>query len=131
MTTEKNNLVKVWSPKGELFELSKPNARDLVSHCGFTYTQPIVIVQEAAPAPAPAPAETTPPVCPAPAPTETPAETPAEEPKVRLTEEDFADLEDKAAVRAYIEATFPGTEVDGRSNREKLIALAIELATAE
>lgn len=148
-----NNLVKVYSPKGELFEVTKVNARDLTTHAGFTTTPPNGVVceapadnskeeAEAAAAAAKAAEEAKAAEAAAAAAEEAKAAEAAaaaaaanagsdEETKVRLTEEDFADLEDKAAVRAYIEATFPGTDIDGRSNREKLIAMAIELATAE
>jgi hypothetical protein len=42
---------------------------------------------------------------------------------------DFADM-DKDAVKAYIDATFPGTEIDGRKGRDALVAQALELAAA-
>jgi hypothetical protein len=110
-----------------------------------------------APAPAPAPAAETPtppapaetPAPPAPAPAETPApetadaageqtvsgEAPeevqeAEEgPALKSVPSDFADM-DKDAVKAYIDATFPGTEIDGRKGRDALVAQALELAAA-
>jgi hypothetical protein len=107
-------------------------------------------------APAPAPAAETP--APAPAPVaETPAPVPAETPASETTDSadeqtasedgpeevqeadegaalktvpsDFADM-DKDAVKAYIDATFPGTEIDGRKGRDALVAQALELAAA-
>jgi hypothetical protein len=106
-------------------------------------------VSAPAPAPesAPAPVESPVPVV-EPAPAETPAEeAPAAEeqtasgeapeevqeadqaPAVKTVPSDFADM-DKDAVKAYIEATFPGTEIDGRKGRDALVAQALELAAA-
>lgn len=141
------NDVTVYSPTGEPFEVSRANGRDLTMHSGWSYERLIVA---ATPAPAPSPVapvtktETPAPAAPVtpPAPAaevETPVETietPAEDaaadeaPKARLTPEDFADLETKHDVFAYIEATFPGNKIDGRANRDKLIAFAIDLAKA-
>lgn len=148
-----SKLVTVFSPAGEPFEVTPVNARDLTKHAGFTYeapngTAPAPAAEAKADADAEAKAaaereaaeqeaalvakkEEIEARLAAEAKAAAEAQTAAETPAVRLTEEDFADLEDKAAVRAYIEATFPDAEIDGRSNREKLIALAIELATAE
>lgn len=38
-----SELVKVWDEKGEMFEVTSLNARDLVTHKGFHRTQPVVI----------------------------------------------------------------------------------------
>jgi hypothetical protein len=108
---------------------------------------------EAAPAPAPTPEPAPAPAAdPPPAAEPAPAETPAEEapaaeeqtasgeapeevqeadqaPAVKTVPSDFADM-DKDAVKAYIEATFPGTEIDGRKGRDALVAQALELAAA-
>ena len=154
------NLISVWSPDGsEMIETSRANARDLVNHVGWTYSPPHVIekiiVVEKAPEPEKEPAnevgETE---------TETPAETEAEEvtetpaedagddeageeeageeeadalentPTVRKTEEDFADLESREDVVAYLAATFPDFKPHHLSKRDGLVAKAIELANA-
>jgi hypothetical protein len=99
------------------------------------------------PEPAPAPAETPAETPAAEAPAETPAETPAAEEQnasgeapeevqeadeaaaVKTVPSDFADM-DKDAVKAYIDETFPGTEIDGRKGRDALVAQALELAAA-
>lgn len=49
---------------------------------------------------------------------------------LKLLPSDFADM-DKPAVFSYIEKTFPGNSIDGRAGRDKLVAIAIELANAE
>lgn len=131
-----SNLFIVYSPKGEKFEVTRPNYNDLMKVAGWSNTASLAVAAatvEPAPAPAPeTPAET--PQEPA-APVEAPeapetSETAPEAPKPRLTVEDFADLADKDAVKAYIVETFPEAKIDGRANRDKLIALAIDLAAA-
>lgn len=41
MARPKGNLVKVRDPKGEIFEVTPPNAHDLVQHLGWTYLKVI------------------------------------------------------------------------------------------
>lgn len=157
-----SNLFILYSPSNEKFELSRANYADLLQN-GEGWTQepkadlPVTDAASSDETPAETPAA---PETPAPAADETPAddtpadETPADDdsadnadedasedetpaadeaPKARLTAEDFADLPEKTDVFAYIEQTFPGNKIDGRANRDKLIAFAIELAgkTAE
>lgn len=134
----------------------KPHPDTVREHCAKTGTPlPADLAGEAAPAPTPAPAPA--PVAETPAPvTETPTaavETAAantapvtegqntsgeapeavaeadQAPATKAVPSDFADM-DKDAVRGYIEATFPGTEIDGRKGRDALVAQALELAAA-
>jgi hypothetical protein len=135
------DLPTVYSPAGEPFETSKANARDLVTHAGWSYTAPEKTTKAtlaATTAPVTPPAAPAAPVTPPPVEetteetTEETSEETSEEtaaPKLRLTVEDFADLTDRADIRAYIESTFK-VDADGRSSRDKLIAQAIALATA-
>lgn len=151
-----SELVKIFSPENEPFEVSKANARDLTTHRGWTYGP-----NDGTPAAAPveeAEAEDE---------IETEDETETEdgsddtesgsesgdeeaneqddeeanadgteeegsdgeeEAKELLTsEEDFADF-DKEAVVAYLEKNFPEAAFDKRSGRDKLVAFAIEQA---
>jgi hypothetical protein len=129
----------------------KPHPDTVREHCETHGIEiPAEFSGEAAPAetpaaPAPAPAET--PAAPAPAETETEetadaageqttsGEAPEEVQEadegaaVKTVPSDFADM-DKDAVKAYIDATFPGTEIDGRKGRDALVAQALELAAA-
>lgn len=41
MARQKGNLVRVRDPKGEIFEVTPPNAHDLVQHLGWTYMKVI------------------------------------------------------------------------------------------
>jgi len=128
-----SDLYVIYSPKGEKFEVTRLNFLDLQKSKGWTVepkAETAIAAAEIATKTVVDPA----PVVPAPEPVETPktVEAPApvadEAPKVRATVEDFADLESKAEVFEYIEKTFPGNKIDGRANREKLVALAIDLA---
>lgn len=147
-----SDLNVIYSPAGEKFEVSRANFIDLLQNAaGWSQNPPLGKVPEAKVAPSvpetpaapPAPKTETaviPPAPTAPVADETPAEDDADEtaddadsdeaPKARLTADDFADMPEKTDVFAYIEKTFPGNKIDGRANREKLIAMAIELAKA-
>ena len=57
-------------------------------------------------------------------------DTKAETPAVRTTEEDFADLESREDVVAYLAAAFPDFKPHHLMKRDKLVLKAIELATA-
>lgn len=144
------NLITVWSPDGsEMIETSRANARDLVTHVGWSYSPPhviekIVVVEKAAETekePANEVGETEA-ETPAATETETVTETPAEDageddadadtsdeaPAVRKTEADFDDLESREDVMAYLAATFPDFKPHHLTKRAGLVAKAIELA---
>ncbi|ARK07410.1 hypothetical protein LAV_00010 [Sphingobium phage Lacusarx] len=130
-----SDLHVIYSPKNEKFEVSRLNFLDLQKVKGWTLQPKTDTAIGAAEAAKEAPVTPVTPKVPEVA--EKPAEAPAapettpaaDEPvKVRLTVEDFDDLADKDAVKAYIEAAFPGTKIDGRANREKLVAQAVGLA---
>lgn len=157
------NLITVWSPDGsDMIETSRANARDLVTHVGWSYSPPhviekIVVVEKTettAEEPANEVGETKA-ETPAATETETVTETPAEEageddaeengdedegddeaetaeeaPAVRKTEEDFADLESREDVVAYMAVAFPDFKPHHLSKRDGLVAKAIELANA-
>ncbi len=155
------NLITVWSPDGsEMIETSRANARDLVTHVGWTYSPPhviekIVVVEktetiekEPANEVGETKAET-----PAATETETVNETPAADagndeageeeagdeevdasentPTVRKTEEDFADLESREDVVAYLAVAFPDFKPHHLSKRDGLVVKAIELAAGQ
>jgi hypothetical protein len=46
-----SDLVKVYSPKGEMFENSPVNARDLVVHAGWSYDRPVTATAVTEPTP--------------------------------------------------------------------------------
>lgn len=151
-----SELIKIFSPENEPFEVSKANARDLTTHRGWTYGP-----NNGTPAAAPVEeteVETE---------TETEVETETEDDSnasesgaesgdeeaddeqgseeadaddaaeeegteeegedLLTSEEDFADF-DKEAVVAYLEKNFPEAAFDKRSGRDKLVAFAIEQA---
>lgn len=141
------NTVAVWSPDGkEMVETSRLNAYDLVTHANWSYSAPRYVQLDAGetpPAPAAAPVVETP-AAPEPE-AETEAEETAEEeagdegndddaseeaPAVRKTEEDFADLTDRADVVAYLAEAFPDFKPHHLTKRDGLVAKAIELANA-
>lgn len=149
-----SELVKIFSPENEPFEVSKANARDLTTHRGWTYGP-----NNGTPATAP--------VEEAEDEIETEDETETEDgsddtesgsesgdeetneqgdeeadadgteeegsdgeeetEELLTSEEDFADF-DKEAVVAYLEKKFPEAVFDKRSGRDKLVAFAIEQA---
>ena len=59
------------------------------------------------------------------------AETAEEAPTVRKTEEDFADLETREDVVAYLAVAFPDFKPHHLSKRDGLVAKAIELAAGQ
>ncbi|MEQ6333009.1 hypothetical protein [Sphingobium sp. MK2] len=122
-----SELYTIFSPTGEKFEVSLANFRDLSTEPGWSVS-PIAIA--AATVNEPVITETSDETVTDEPVTET-DETTTEEtaPKARVTVEDFADLTDKADVAAYISTAFPDAKIDGRANRDKLVAQAIELAT--
>lgn len=154
------NLVTVFAPDGERFEVSTANARDLTSHvAGWSYDGNVAAATPAPAAPAPTPTAPAPIVAepvkdntdgsthegqesvpteegrgeagPSEGEGEAPVPAEGEGQEVAFTTvEQFAALTEKADVQAYITAKFPDFTIDGRSNRDKLIAQAIELATA-
>lgn len=129
----------VYSPEGDMFETSALNAHDLVTHAGWSYE---ALTGTPAPAPAPEPVVTPPAEEPEADADETTDEseaeetadesdedeTPADEPKVRKTVEDFADLEDRDAVIAYLATAFPDFKPHHLAGRDKLVEKAVELA---
>jgi hypothetical protein len=150
------SLTVVYSPSGEKFEVTKANARDLVSHVGWSYNG-VVAAGTPKPADVLKPEPKTAPIAKEVSESEQPGKSQEEiddeakrvllkdgevpamsevikaaEPQrtQRLTVADFDDLEDKAAVADYIAKTFPDLKIDGRANRDKLIAQAIDEATA-
>jgi hypothetical protein len=133
-----SNPVKVYSPAGEMFEVTRLNAHDLVTHAGWSYNN----VAAATPAPPPAPVQ---PVAPtpaaAPATPEEPvdgvqAEAEAEAPAA-LTDEAFDEEAaaaryaalDKPAMLALLQEEF-SFDADGRTSLPKLVAKAVELEKA-
>lgn len=137
------NLITVYHKSGATAEVTRLNAHDLTTHHGWTYDNLVSAATPAPTKPAPAAPVTKPaeaaeqaPAAPVTEITEAPTDkaedateqTEGADFKTRYTVEDFDDLADKKDVAAYIEQAFPGTKIDGRANREKLIGLAIELA---
>lgn len=128
-----SELQTIYSPTGEKFEVTRPNFKDLLRHAGWSASPIAVATPEVSPVIAEAPVveaaktDASEPAVESEAETETPSEN-AVEKGPRLTVEDFADLEDKAAVVAYISETYPDAKVDLRGNREKMIEVAIALA---
>ena len=130
-----DNLYTVFSPQGERFEVTRLNFHDLITHAGWSQSAPTgaqapaSVVEDDQTAdyddPATEADETVVEVAET---EETAGEDGDDAPKVRATEEDFADLENKADVAAYIRATYPDAEFDGRLNRGKLVEFAIDLA---
>ncbi len=149
MSNPNPNLISVWSPDGsEMIETSRANARDLVSHVGWSYSPPhviekiVVVEKEATHEVGETKTET-----PTTTETEEVIETPAEDedageeesaeeepsgeaPAVRKTEEDFADLETREDVVAYLATAFPSFKPHHLAKRDGLVAKAIELANA-
>lgn len=163
-----SNLLTIYSPDGEKFEVTKPNFRDLTTHRGWSAKPPVTTAPAAAPEPAPEPQSEPEPVIEP----ETEEDADAgndgagsessdanegeatetaeageegdegeagEEDEVSedaeafvpfTTVEQFDGLADKLDVQAYLTQHFPDFKFDGRANRDKLIAQAIELATA-
>lgn len=146
------NTTTVYDPKGEAFEMSKANARDLVAHMGWSFSKPTVIVKEVA-------AEEEAPACEVPTETEsTPTEeapaaveeaaaeeAPAEEAAAEeapeetaapaadapfTTEEQFAELTERDQLVEYLGKHFPDFKPHHKAGRDSLVAKAIELATA-
>lgn len=144
------NLFTVWSPTNEPFETSRANARDLTSHAGWSY-KPLDAVEIAA--------ATVPPVkveepkveavkeeidAPSEGSNEGAGETASEvtegegsteeeateSEKVEVTEADFAHLEDRDAVVAYLADKFPAFKPHHLSKRDKLVEKLVELTNA-
>lgn len=125
------NMITVFDKNGDSFEMTKANARDLVEHAGWSYTRPTIIekvvekVVEVPAAPVAAPVAEEPktetPV------TETAADDTGEE-QLLKTEEAFKDM-DRDAVAAYLNKHFPDATFHHKTGREKLVELAITLAT--
>lgn len=129
------NLVKVFSPTGEMAEVSKLNARDLTGNSGWTYER---LIAAATPAPKPAPVKPVAPEekqTPAPAADETDqteeTNEDAETADLFTTVEQFDALEERDAVVAYLAKHFPDFKPHHLSKRDKLVEKAIELATAK
>lgn len=114
------NLITVFDKNGEPFETTRANARDLVTHVGWSYSRPTVIekVVEAKPEPAPVVEVET-----AAAPVVEPETTVSDE----KTEDPFAGM-DRDAVAAYITANFPDATFHHKTGRDKLVELALSLA---
>lgn len=145
------NIVNVFAPDGEMFEMTRVNARDLCTHAGWSMTRPDVI--KTAPAAEPEEedhasneregsredgegtsgeagrdeAETT-------------GEASGEGQEEVLTEsgpaffttaEEFDHLETREAVVEYLAEKFPDFRPHHKSSRDGLIAKAIELAASE
>lgn len=135
------NLITVFDKNGEPFETSRANARDLVTHVGWTYGRPKVvekIVEVATPAApvvetlvAPVAEVETPaaPVVEAPAApvVETEVATPAATALLTTVEafEDFG----RDEVVAYLTENFPAATYHHKTGRDKLVELAISLAS--
>jgi hypothetical protein len=117
------NTTTVYDKKGEAFEMSKMNARDLVEHAGWTFSKPTVI-EKIVEVPAETPAAET-------ATEETPAEEEVteEEATAEVTAEDFAHLEDRDAAAAYAEEKF-GHKPHHLAKRDTIIEKIVELTNA-
>jgi hypothetical protein len=137
------NIVTVFSPDGDRFEMSRINARDLVNHRGWSMS-PLTVP--------PTKAETK-------EETNAEADTTGEADDVEgegaegstggeasdpeqedvlttsdapyTTEEQFAELTEREDVVAYLAKHFPDFEPHHRSRRDGLVTKAIELATGE
>ena len=140
------NDLKVYSPSGEMFEMSRANAHDLTTHAGWSFKAPTEIKAPAEIAACTVPpvvketadvqsnadsarsVEDTTPVVEAEA--ETSAETVEEatEENDAVTDEDFAHLEDREAVVAYLAEHFPEFKPHHKSSRDGLVAKLVELA---
>lgn len=124
----------VYSPQGEMFEVSALNAHDLVTHAAWSYEAP---ADGAAPAPAPEPeaeveteVETDEDEAGEDAADET-SEDEADADAPFTTEEQFEALTEREDVVAYLAKTFPDYKPHHLAKRESLIAKAIELGAAE
>lgn len=122
------NTVVVYDKKGEAFEMSKMNARDLVDHMGWSFSKPTVIEKIVE-----VPAE---PAAEEPAAEEAPAEeeeaeeaASEEEDDAPVTAEDFAHLKDRDAAAAYAEEKF-GHKPHHLAKRETIIEKIVELTNA-
>jgi hypothetical protein len=143
------NLISVWSPDGsEMIETSRANARDLVTHVGWSYAPPqvvekIVLVEkdslpekESTDEVGKAQTETTPT-----AEDVTEAETATDEVEaegtspdqvvILTTEEEFEALESREDVVNYLAKAFPDFKPHHLAKRDGLVTKAIELAEAE
>lgn len=123
----------VYSPVGEMFEVSALNAHDLVTHAGWTY--------KAADGEAPAPKPEATPIVEDEDKVEETDDTSgnddddaedagddADADAPFTTEEQFAELTDREAVVAYLAQHYPDFTPHHLAKRESLIAKAIELA---
>lgn len=108
-----SQLFVCYSPKGEKFELTRANFRDVTQNYGWTQFPPKGVEAPVEPAPASIPA-------PAPAAGDT-----ANVDYVAM----YAAM-DKNALKALIRTNFPDATFDGRASRDDLAALAAELTAA-
>lgn len=120
------NTITVYDPKGQAFEMSKINARDLVEHMGWTFSKPTVIEKIVEVPAAPAAAEPAAEEVPVEEVTEAEAE---EADDAEVTAEDFAHLEDREAAAAYAEEKF-GHKPHHLAKRETIIDKIVELTNA-
>jgi len=121
------NTTTVYDPKGDAFEMSKMNARDLVEHAGWTFTKP-TIIEKVVQVPA-EPAAVEPAAEDAPVENEGTEDDAEDAPKPPVTAEDFAHLEDRDAAAAYIEEKF-GRKPHHLAKRETIIENIVELTNA-
>jgi len=140
------NDLKVYSPSGEMFEMSRANAHDLTTHAGWSFKAPTEIkapaeiaactvppvVKETADAPSTADSARSveasdTPVVEAEAETSTEAVEEAAEENDAVTDADFAHLEDRDAVVAYLAEHFPEFKPHHKSSRDGLVAKLVEL----
>ncbi len=124
----------VYSPQGEMFEVSALNAHDLVTHAGWSYDAPnkVPVAEEAAPEEVDETADETDEDAGDDAGDETSEDDASDETAAEpfTTEEQFAALTEREDVVAYLAETFPDYKPHHLAKRESLIAKAIELATA-
>lgn len=127
------NMTTVYDKNGEPFETSRANARDLVTHAGWSFARPTVIekIVEVQPTPVPTPiVEET-----AAAPVFEEETAAAEDfdaatatgVELFTTVEQFADL-DREGVVVYLADNFPDFQPHHRAGRDKLVEEAIKLA---
>lgn len=143
------NTATVFDPNGDVFEMSKANARDLVEHAGWSFSKPIMIEKIVE-----VPVKHTTPETPAKeeAEQEEAAEEAAEEEATdddveeaveeaaeeeaeteadtAVTLEDFADIEDRDAAVKYLAENFPDFKPHHKAGRDSLVEKIVELSNA-
>lgn len=123
------NTVTIFDKKGEAYEMSRPNARDLAEHCGWTFSQPTVIIK----APEDVVVEQSVPAAEPEADAEPEAVTESEPvtesvDETKVTEADFDDLVTREDAVEYLEQNFPDFKPHHKTGRDKLIEKIVEFS---